>query len=623
MRGDERSPVVPEAGGVPPVPSGWTLDHASGLAVPPSAEKLRRKGFRLVSSPDGALKVAVSSSDLDVRMLAFADEEALGHSPSSREDVIKMIAGLPFGPAVLATTHLAAALWHVRTDAHGQLALLAALFGETRFLRSLRAFCADEAHVPLSEQQLLVLLRLVVEHSTDEPVVWPTGYPDAEAFVSGLVGAATLVGAAGSHLVDRPEALDEWLSFLIQNGAYNAHEDPMRLLARAYALFIDIANRPGMRSHDSFCELETWLSEDYGFGALEQMAIGAGALVAARVLDEDAEFRERCRLNRGFFAPSSFGPREDEVLHLLGGSRSSFQEAFAASGATPEHLAWDADPFLRRPFIALDDDNLVLTSPRALWHWLAEGLNYRLVQAAKRRGGGPSVNRYTAFLGALTETWARELIEWALPAPRPPGGGRVFGEIAYGEKRSPDIAVDFGPDLILVEVVSSRLRWPSRVLGYPRTLTHDLERSLTSKMRQLSARTDDILAGRVPGLDIDPTAIERVWPIIVASESFPQSLPFWTRIDRDRDGALSQARVQPVSIFDLTDLENLAALIRDGIGLVGILRRKTAPAFARLDFAAWLSRDPFAPDARICGFVEHYFALAMSESIRVLDLPKS
>ena len=67
---------------------------------------------------------------------------------------------------------------------------------------------------------------------------------------------------------------------------------------------------------------------------------------------------------------------------------------------------------------------------------------------------------------------------------RPLGGGRVYGEQPYGNaKATPDIAIDLGLDLVLIEVRSGYLREETRVSGDIARFRDDLERVLFSKIR--------------------------------------------------------------------------------------------------------------------------------------------
>jgi hypothetical protein len=72
------------------------------------------------------------------------------------------------------------------------------------------------------------------------------------------------------------------------------------------------------------------------------------------------------------------------------------------------------------------------------------------------------------------------LAEAAYPGQllRPPGGGRVHREITYGkrggQKRSSDVVIDLGLDLVLVEVTSGRPTQGTLVDADPESVRHDI-----------------------------------------------------------------------------------------------------------------------------------------------------
>ena len=81
---------------------------------------------------------------------------------------------------------------------------------------------------------------------------------------------------------------------------------------------------------------------------------------------------------------------------------------------------------------------------------------------------------------------------------------------AHGGKRTSDVAIDLGLDLVLIEVVSARFATDVRVYGNPEILTAALERMLFKKMGQLGRVTGSIdalrsnplsgMAGEIPDL---------------------------------------------------------------------------------------------------------------------------
>src|SRR6202042_2389509 len=76
-------------------------------------------------------------------------------------------------------------------------------------------------------------------------------------------------------------------------------------------------------------------------------------------------------------------------------------------GECLEQLSWTRVPFLRRPFVRLPSGQYFLQSPRALMSWIAEGIHYRCLDAAREHG---AVRDYTTRIGKLTERYVVELV---------------------------------------------------------------------------------------------------------------------------------------------------------------------------------------------------------------------
>jgi len=104
------------------------------------------------------------------------------------------------------------------------------------------------------------------------------------------------------------------------------------------------------------------------------------------------------------------------------------------------------------------------------------GFYDRALESAQRRG---ETNRFVTFFGKLVEAYCLEVAQSVYTGERPVGAGRVHGEQRYGlhaGKRTSDVAIDLGTDLVLIEVVSARFATDVRVYGNPEVLSRALER---------------------------------------------------------------------------------------------------------------------------------------------------
>lgn len=115
----------------------------------------------------------------------------------------------------------------------------------------------------------------------------------------------------------------------------------------------------------------------------------------------------------------------------------------------------------------------------------------------------------------------------------------------------------------------------------------DTQKVLTEKIEQLGARILDLREGvvQLPKFDIDQ--VERIWPIVISSEGLFQTPTLWAYIRPSVEKALAQPKVQPLTLFDVEDLEEFIGLVLAGHSAVDILRDKTTEQWRELELSAW------------------------------------
>ena len=160
---------------------------------------------------------------------------------------------------------------------------------------------------------------------------------------------------------------------------------------------------------------------------------------------------------------------------------------------------------MQRPFLDYSDSKLRLLMPRALDSWLSDGFYHRALHSAQQRDfeqqntRSESTLRFTRYFGHLAEQYVLNL---AQSIYQEIAGVEVSGEQAYvrgSQMDTSDVAVAFGPDLVLIEVVSARLNRQMQVEGGPVLLASALERMVLKKARQLArlARPENSINGSI------------------------------------------------------------------------------------------------------------------------------
>jgi hypothetical protein len=496
--------------------------RASGLIVPSSVADRGHHQPPTVRLPPELVPPPVPVAFYDNaphstdQVLVHPTEAELGLPvPFDLESLVELASEVPFEQGMLTISRLASALWHIHQDGTAQVDLARALFDDNPpIIASFEAFVrAGANHVIFSEQQFFVAQRLLVEHGGKGALSDDVTVEQATRLKELIVGAGMIVDPDEGHLAHAtPEAI---LAYLIQNGAYHVRHNNMNTFARAWTLFVERARTDTASDR---LPLDEWVAEDCALSLEEQIAAGQALQAVSRALDKERPPTERSLIAPDVLRTTTLRDRMDDVRSMLAAPRDWYRDAFAVDDS-PVAIAWEATPFMQRPFLEVSTRQLVLLSPRAIASWLGDGFYYRLLDSAQRRNPSPADRRisqaYTKYVGKLYEGWALALVRSAYPGERPIGGGRVHGEQEYGDSQmTSDVLIDLGPDLVIIEVRSGYLTRNMRVTGDIDAFRQDIERVLLDKVRRQGGAIAAILDGRATIPDVDVSTVRRVWPIL-------------------------------------------------------------------------------------------------------------
>lgn len=550
------------------------------------------------SSPIAVLREVPSFFD---QMKAVLGEAALDLPRMSTARAVALMEMLGFETAAWGISVLGRWIDATPVTADAQLALAEVTFGNPLIVQAIAdAMRRGEGDAFVAEQHLMALARLAVLHAN--PGTWDQRSEDeAPIFERLLLGMSSVTDRdfppSGGGDIDPLFGI----AVLIQNGAFNAREPLGEALARASHLFDVLPKRWGRATTATPCDLDAWAVRSTGLTVSQQLALGVAALLETGVIEREAPPVVRGSVPATWAAMTAkrLGVDREVVLDAISADREWYVERFAELEkrfSVPPDAAvagWNRVPFEQRPFLRLADGSLLLWSPSALLAWMTEGFYYRALDAAEQDRRDAPFRHYYA---RLVERYAFELLTEAHPLLGFARSARVHPEQTYRRRkkefRTPDVMVDCGPDLVFVEVFSGRLSFQSRVRGNPADIERDLTKLITKKVARLSARIDDYLDGAFEVPDSDRRAVRRIWPLLVTGSGILFSRPLWSEIETRTEGALRQAPVQPLSVFDLHDLELLCSFIEAGHSLPDLLRRKTGGPYRELDWRRVVSDDP-------------------------------
>jgi hypothetical protein len=565
-----------------------------------------------------AIPVQPAPSMLE-QLVVVVDEEALDLEPSTVADVRALVKPLPYAPALVWVARILRRLWPIRNAPDRQLELARELFVEApvveRFERFLAAAEGGERRYLFSEQQLHTLSRLVLE-SADGDLAETWNEEHNQRIRQALIAVTSVVGEGAAKVRAEGRALEDWLGFFAQNGNYNANSQPLLSFQRMWRIYVELPETNAARGHPQHCPFDEWTRQRYGTGLKELYAVGFAAGATAQKADAPPDSESIVQPFERYLANTAVAGEQATFTEALTAPREFYVEGFARSHDDALRLAWEVTPFQQRPFMRLPGDQLLLISPRAMQSWLTEGAHYRLLDIAIRRSARDD---FTTFVGWLFETYACELFETAL-GNRSAGDGRVHREQDYAGQKTSDVAVDFGRDLVLCEVVSTRLPLGVRAEADEDELATYLQRTITDKLEQLDRVVTDLLDERahIPGVTI--TNVERVWPVLTTVGEVVEGEPLCALIRRECGHLLQQAVCQPLSLVGIDDVEVALGAVAAGDELVALLRQKNAGPYRELSWARWLTDTRETPPPRLPA-LEARWEEMMNEAVRVLGLP--
>ncbi len=151
--------------------------------------------------------------------------------------------------------------------------------------------------------------------------------------------------------------------------------------------------------------------------------------------------------------------------------------------------------------------------------------------------------------------------------------------------------MDCGPDLVLFEVCGGRFTLQTVVEGKADAALEELGHLVFDKVGQLDTRITELLneEWQVPERAI--AQVERIWPVVVTADVLQNGL-LWDEIRERLPGVFNQPKVQRLTLLDVSEVEQLAALVEQGHSVVDLLRKKASGPYAELDFNRYVFEEP-------------------------------
>ncbi|MBO9533566.1 MAG: hypothetical protein J7513_11405 [Solirubrobacteraceae bacterium] len=594
----------------PPETDQQFLRRYSGLLVPHTPETDLERG------PELEVFVPVTAEALGVNI------------PATFDAVVEIVSRLRFEPTMRVLSLMLAHLFHHERDRTNHLALARDVFSPDLY-KKVEAFVReDDSHLVFDPRILTALQRLVVVFAIDEPAPLPLER-DFEQLAL-LATALVTVGAAlpDASPIDETD-LSEWAMYLVRNGVAGSGPGLFEAAARSHAWFVDVHSSRALRDHPARCDLEDWMSRHYGLTLAEQLGIGLAAAAATKALDPSLSAGERLiELVPGFLMSGNLASASERAVEHLSATRAYLADILGGAKATPSHVAWGHAQFDHRPFLVLGSGNLLLTSTRALVSWLTSGWHFRALEAARKESKDAADSRklprqYLTYLGAIGEEAVRRLFVGSQRGLVDAHALRVHGDFEYEvgklRHRSPDVVLDYGSDLVLVEIYSGRMGYEARVADDSEGVIDYVDRAVGRKLKQLGTQTEAFCAGDLTTPDLAPGLVERVWPVVVVTGDPVMVTPMlWSHLGYDPADRAGVPPVQRAIVMNLGELEMLLGHVEHGHHwLPDLLADFDRSRFRHSAVADWLA-DRFVTRAPYPSYVDQQGRAALTLGTRAL-----
>jgi hypothetical protein len=573
------------------------------------------------------LRVQGRPSELD-QVGVLIVEEQLGRAPTDLAGLRAIAARLPFEPAMVILAMLAGRVEAATRDPAGQLGIAEWLFGPGELVDRFRALMAAEPRsVIFGPQPLYTLMRIVIEEAREVSIAEEISAAELGELSDALL-AANSVTRRGIAL--GADHLEDLLAFELQVGNYHSRPTWMEEIARPRELYRLATEEPELLASPDCVPLEEWTLRS-GLSAAEQAALGFALGAAANAWDPESHPHVNAAALEELLSRAGFGgERRESALSVFAATRAEFRAEFSELGAGGERLIWELRPFNTRPFLRLSgDEGLLLLGRPWMLNWLGEGFHYRAMRVAQsedagRAGGrGDHVQRYTAYAGQVFEAYCLSLARGVITPP-----ALVLGEQPYGKgggRKTSDVAVLEGEDLVLFEINARRVGVEPLLSGDPLDATNELKKLLVKKIDQLGVAVGALLddSAALPGVEMD--RVGRIIPVVVSAGRLWQTGTLWDYLDRSRDAekckSFEDERVAPLQALDPGEYEALLAYADRGESIAGLLARKADGPYRHRDLAVWLEDEKPVADIKVrLPAIEASFEAMMGELGALFEL---
>lgn len=452
--------------------------------------------------------------------------------------------------------------------------------GDAEFQGHVQRLRANERTI-FFELQLLNATKLVILHCSNQSRRRFTSQREAQAFLRTL----TMI----SSLVAKTDAAAVPIGLAARNLPFHSPEDFRYLAVRYRELFRILPNDPGLARSVNTLDIERAFRRATGVDLLTYMCVGMALVI--HLSETNYDLNRWFIRARTFFKDTTLGARRGQRMLKLFALPIERMRAQLLRETRTTRSAYAVTTLRQHPLVYARRGYLVCPSLRFLKERFTSGIYWMIADSLPKRSRRL---RFFRYFGELFE----EYVSRALTRMIPDGGGlarRLFREFPYpsarGEARTSDLMVVYGRSAVFFEVNSARLQTQTTVRGDPKAFERDAGKMIIENAKQLARVITDFRQGRFQLGETTSRDIDRIYPVIVTLQTFPQLPQVWGWLSHwmaAKGVTLGGPGVRPLQVLDSEELENLEAIVQNGHSIPDVLEAKCSSEYREESFKNFL-----------------------------------
>jgi len=448
-------------------------------------------------------------------------------------------------------------------------------FFPAEIINAIAAYQKNKKIIVFTELQITNIIKLICLYSRDEnggtidKIERTSKLSDIFLMMNDLMTEHNEDEAQKSKT--RKEVIDSFLKTMVTSHWYANHEKIAFAIPRYYIMYIDICQSAEIKAHKLYCDIHTIFQEATGLDlqVYFTLLIGIHAqFLAQSVIKNTVDFKRITISRRKYFKDTMIADdQKEKIFNALVIEEQSLRNSLEKEIKEGPSFYLNNCTLIAKPFIQIDDDQLVCSNLSFLLSKITSGIFWTLFDHLKSKGKDPEI--ISRFFGILFERYVQMVFERIRGASSSLKNmntvhlPRKYRGREGSEEESTDIILEYPEVLIFIEVVSSRLKLRDTVIeGNIDSFWADLDKMVIGKAKQLQRKIQDYKNDLfdVGGKKYSESNIKGFYAIIIGLEGFP----YWAAVREELEEKLcADSLLQPkdgIRGWDFIDVEEIEYL---------------------------------------------------------------